>query len=351
MEFTVQEIAELLGGKVVGDKTSIINQCSKIENAKSGSLTFLSNPKYEKHFYHTEASAVLVKPGHYKINSKNTSIIEVDNPYLSFTKFLEKFNSEKSAIIGIHPTAIIASNVNIGKDVSIGPYVVIESDCKIEDKTAIGSHCWIGEKVKIGSNSVLHSRISIYDNTIIGNKCQIKSGTVIGSDGFGYAQQDDKTYKTIPQIGNVVIHDDVHLGSNVTIDRASIGSTIINQGVRIDNLVQIAHNVEVGKNTVIAAQSGISGSSKLGENCVLGGQVGLIGHIVLGNGVRVQGQSGITKSYTDNMDIQGTPAIEFNDYYRAYAKFRRLPELEKRLVEIENLLKNASKNGSSTNLS
>ena len=342
MKFKVQEIADLVGGRVVGNESSVITQCSKIEDAEQGSLTFLSNPKYELHLSNTNASAVLVKPGYYK-HSKKTSLIEVDDPYLSFTQLLKKFESNHASEVGIHSTAIIATDVTLGKNVTVGPYAVIESGSQIGDYSIIGPHCWIGQEVQIGSDTKLHSRVSIYSKTSIGNHCEIKSGSVVGSDGFGYAPQKDKTYLKIPQTGNVVVHDNVHLGSNVTIDRATIGSTIIHEGVRIDNLVKIAHNVEVGKNTVIAAQSGVSGSSKLGENCVLGGQVGLIGHIKLGNGVRVQGQSGITKSYSDNTDIQGTPAIKFHDYYRAYAIFRRLPDLERRLNDIENQLKNASK--------
>ncbi len=350
MKFKVQEIADLVGGKVLGNESSVITQCSKIEDAQQGSLTFLSNPKYELHLSNTKASAVLVKPGSYK-QSNQTTLIEVEDPYLSFTQLLKKFESNQVSEVSVHPTAIIASDVLLGKEVTIGPYAVIESNSKIGNHSIIGSHCWIDHDVIIGSGTKLHSRVSIYSKTLVGNYCEIKSGSVIGSDGFGYAPQKDKTYIKIPQTGNVLIHDNVHVGSNVTIDRATIGSTVIHQGVRIDNLVQIAHNVEIGKNTVIAAQSGISGSSKLGENCVLGGQVGLIGHIKLGNGVRVQGQSGITKSYSDNTDIQGTPAIKFYDYYRAYAIFRRLPNLENRLNEIESQVKNDTKDHSPADIS
>lgn len=339
MKFTAHEIADMLDGNVIGDNKVGISKCAKIENASTGALTFLANSKYEQYLDQTGASAILVEKGRFseniKRNSHSCTLIEVEDPYLSFTKVLELFNQTTNDISGVHPTAVIGDSVKIGKNVYIGPYAVIESNTVVGENSSVGSHCWIGTNVQIGEDSRIHARVSIYEDTIVGNRCEIKSGAVIGSAGFGFAPQQGEPYRKVPQVGNVIIKDDVNIGANTAIDRATMGSTIIDKGVKLDNLVMIAHNVVVGENTVIAAQSGLSGSSSVGSNCVLGGQVGLIGHIKLGNKVRVQGQSGVTKNVADNTDIQGTPAFEFTEFYKAYAKFRRLPEIEKRLTEIE----------------
>lgn len=339
MKFTVLEIADMLDGNAIGDTKIEISKCAGIENASSGALTFLANSKYEPHLDKTGASAILVEKGRFSEKIKNNfhscALIEVEDPYLGFTKILEIFNQTTDDLTGVHHTAIISDGVKVGKNVYIGPYAVIESNTTIGDNSSIGSHSWIGTNVQIDEHSRIHARVSIYENTIVGKRCEIKSGAVVGSAGFGFAQQQGDKYRKVPQVGNVIIEDDVNIGANTAIDRATMGSTIIKKGVKLDNLVMIAHNVVVGENTVIAAQSGLSGSCSVGSNCVLGGQVGLIGHIKLGNKVRVQGQSGIIKNVADNTDIQGTPAFEFTEFYKAYAKFRRLPEIEKRLTDIE----------------
>ena len=335
MKFTVQEIAEKVKGTIEGNPSVKIFLLSKIEIAEQGSITFLSNPKYIPFIYKTKASAVIVDNNFIPENKLNTTLIRVKDPYTSFSKILELFSLEDRKLYKINKSSQICKTAKISKKIFVGALTIIKKDVVIEENVIIKSQCFIGKNVKIGKNTIIQNGVKILSNSIIGKNCIINTGAVIGCDGFGYAPQENGSYNKIPQTGNVIIGNNVEIGSNSTIDRATMGSTIIHDGVKIDNLVQIAHNVEIGKNTVFAGQSGVSGSTKIGENCVIGGQAGIAGHLKIGNNVKIQGQTGVLRNIPDNKQIQGTPAIEFNDYYRSYAYFKKLPDFEDRLKKIE----------------
>lgn len=296
MEFSAYQIAEILNGKIEGDPNITINYVSKIEEGKKGTLSFLANPKYTQYIYETEASIILVNEDFKPEKPVRSTLIRVENAYTSFAKLLEVYNRIKLNKSGISAKAHIPSSASIGKNVYIGEFASIGEGAVIGDNSKIYPQVYVGDNVRIGTNTTLFAGVKVYSDNIIGNECIIHSGVVIGSDGFGFAPQDDKNYVKVSQIGNVVIEDQVEIGSNSTIDRATLGSTIIRKGAKIDNLVQIAHNVEIGENTVIAAQSGISGSTRVGNNCMFGGQVGVIGHISIADDVKVAAQSGIGKS-------------------------------------------------------
>lgn len=339
MEFTIQQIAAMLGGEVKGESNGKINMLAKIQDAKKGQIAFLSNPKYENFIYTTEASAVIVSKSFVPRKEITSTLILVDDPYLSFTVLLEEYHKfvsfQKS---GIEEPSYIGTNSTVGKNIYRGAFSYIGNNVKIGDNVKIYPHAFIGDNVEVGSNSILHSGTKLYADTKVGANCVIHSGTVIGSDGFGFAPQADGTYKTIPQLGNVVIEDNVTIGGNTVIDCATLfgDSTIIRKGVKLDNLIQIAHNVEIGKNTVIAAQTGVSGSTKIGENSIFGGQVGIAGHLVLANNLGVGAQAGIGKTIKkEGKKMFGSPAIEMNEYFRSYAVFRKLPDLNQRLRELE----------------
>ena len=331
MNFTAGQIADQLDGTVIGNRDVDINALSKIEEARKGSLTFLANPKYTEYIYSTDASATIVSNDFEPTEKITTTLIKVQDPYYSFTTILELFNGDISKKVGISKKSEIDKSSNVPKSSFVGHF------SKIGKNSVIGEHCiiedqvYIGENVKIGDNSKIYPGTKILDDTIIGDNCIIHSNCSIGSDGFGFAPNDDGTYKKIPQTGNVIIGNDVEIGSNSTIDRATIGSTIISDGVKLDNQIQIAHNVEIGTNTAIAAQSGIAGSTKIGKNCMIGGQVGIIGHLKIGDNVKIQAQAGVTSNIDSNARITGTPAIPFMNYNKSYIHFKNLPEIVKKI--------------------
>jgi UDP-3-O-[3-hydroxymyristoyl] glucosamine N-acyltransferase len=339
MEFTINQIAAMLGGQVQGDGNEKINMLAKIQDARKGQLAFLSNPKYEQYIYTTQASVVIVKKDFVPRKEISTNLILVDDPYSGFTALLEEYhkmiNFQKS---GVEQPSYIGENSVTGNNIYRGAFSYIGTKVKIGDNVKIHPHVYIGDDVVIGNNSIIHAGVKIYSGTRIGNNCVLHSGAVLGSDGFGFAPQEDGTYKTIPQLGNVILEDNITIGANTVIDCATLfgDSTIIHQGVKLDNLIQIAHNVEIGKNTVIAAQTGVSGSTKIGDNCVLAGQVGLAGHLIIANNTSFGAQAGISKSIKDEgMKMIGSPAFDVKDYFKSYAVFKKLPDLNERLRELE----------------
>jgi len=338
MEFTINQIALLLRGEVRGNGNEKINMLGKIQDAQKGQLAFLANPKYEAFIYTTQASAVIVNKDFEARKEINTTLILVDNAYSSFTVLLEEYHRAMSfSKTGIEEPSFIGNNSTVGNAIYRGAFSYIGTNVKIGDNVKIYPHTYVGDNVVIGNNTILHSGVKLYAGTKVGNNCEIHSGTVLGSAGFGFAPQEDGTYKTIPQLGNVVVEDNVSIGANTVIDCATLmgDATIIRQGVKLDNLIQIAHNVEVGKNTVIAAQTGISGSTKIGEHNIIGGQVGVAGHLELANNTSVGAQAGIGKSTKEGQKVFGSPAFDLKDFHKAYVIFRRLPDLNDRLRELE----------------
>jgi UDP-3-O-[3-hydroxymyristoyl] glucosamine N-acyltransferase len=335
MKITALEIAEKHNGTVEGDENILLTSLAKIQDAKKGSLSFLGHPKYNSFFLSTKASAVLVSENFKIKNSEETTLIRVKDPYGTFNSLLiEKSNQKEKDNTGIHDTAIIDFSAEIATDVFIGPYVVIGAKTKIYSGVHIHSHCHIGSDVNIGKDTLLHPRVSLMDKTEIGERCILNSGSIVGSEGFGFVKKNRENIKT-PHLGKVIVKNDVEIGANSTIDRATLGATIIHDGVKLDNLVQIAHNVEIGSNTLIAAQSGIAGSTKIGKNCLIGGQVGIIGHLVLGDNIQIQGQSGIINNIPNGTKIQGTPGFDFKSFYKSYALFKKFPDFENRLRKLE----------------
>ena len=316
MIFTASEIANIVGGKVEGDPSVKVSKLSKIEEGRKGSLTFLSNPKYTPYIYSTGASIIIVDKGFVPDRDFSTTLIRVDDAYNSFSVLLDHYEKTIVKPIGIHKFSDIDPAVNINKSCHVGPFSVIKRGVRIGENVQIYSNVFIGENVQIGSNSIINEGVKIISNSVIGNNCIIHNGSIIGSDGFGFVKQNDNTYKKIPQTGNVIIDDFVEIGANTTIDKATLGSTIIKKGVKIDNLVQIAHSVLIGDNTIIAAQVGIAGSTIIGKNCIIGGQAGVAGHISIGNNVTIAGKSGVTKNIDDNKIIAGFPAIDINEWKR-----------------------------------
>ncbi len=337
MKFTVGQIAELLGGTVEGNAAASVYNLEKIEEARAGSLAFLSNLKYENYLYSTEASAVIVAHNLLLKQPTAASLIRVEDPYLSFTRLLEEYQKAKGRLLqGVEEPCFIGENVTIGEAHYRGAFSYIGHNCRIGRHVRIYPQAYIGDNVTIGDNTTIFAGAKIYADCIIGKNCVIHAGAVIGSHGFGFAPQKDGTYKDIPQLGNVILEDNVNVGANTTIDCATMGSTIIREGTKIDNLVMLAHNVEVGRHTVIAAQTGISGSTKIGDNCVLAGQVGIVGHISLAPKTTVGAQSGVSKSVKEEGTIiQGSPAFDYKQNLRALAVLRRLPELEKQVNELK----------------
>jgi UDP-3-O-[3-hydroxymyristoyl] glucosamine N-acyltransferase len=328
MKFTVDQIADLIEGTVNGNGATLISNFDKIEEGKSGSISFLSNPKYESYLYQTDASAVIISKDLTLKKPVKTALIRVSDPYLAFTILLQKYQElvEKKET-GIQVPSYVADNAHISDNVFVGRFTLVDAGSRIGKNSQIYDRVSIGKNVTIGCDCTIYPGVVIYKDCIIGNNVVIHANSVIGSDGFGHAPQADGTFKSIPQLGNVVIEDDVSVGSNTTIDRATMGSTIIRKGVKIDNLVQIAHNVEIGSNTAIAAQTGISGSTKVGENCLIAGQVGVAGHITIAPKTIVTGQSGVTKSVKKpGQTLGGTPASNNVDFLKRNALIRQLPE-------------------------
>ena len=328
MKFTVDQIADLIEGTVNGNGATLISNFDKIEEGKSGSISFLSNPKYESFLYQTDASAVIISKDLTLKKPVKTALIRVSDPYLAFTVLLQKYQElVENKETGIQVPSYVAENAQISENVFVGRFTLVDSGSQIGKNSQIYDRVSIGKNVTIGCDCTIYPGVVIYKDCIIGNNVVIHANSVIGSDGFGHAPQADGTFKSIPQLGNVVIEDDVSIGSNTTIDRATMGSTIIRKGVKIDNLVQIAHNVEIGSNTAIAAQTGISGSTKVGENCLIAGQVGVAGHITIAPKTIVTGQSGVTKSVKKpGQTLGGTPASNNVDFLKRNALIRQLPE-------------------------
>ncbi|GAB3820268.1 UDP-3-O-(3-hydroxymyristoyl)glucosamine N-acyltransferase [Pontibacter rugosus] len=333
MEFTVQQIAELLHGKVEGDSSVRVSTLAKIEEAQTGALAFLSNPKYEPYLYSTNASAVIVSDKLELKKDTTATLIRVADPYSSFSTLLQYYQAALLASkTGVEEPCFMGQGSHIGENHYRGAFSYIGANCKIGNNVRIFPQAYIGDNVHIGDNTTIFAGVKLYTNTVVGSNCTIHSGAVLGSDGFGWAPQPDGTYKAVPQIGNVVLEDDISIGANTAIDCATMGSTIIRKGTKIDNLVQIAHNVEIGANTVVASQTGISGSARIGENCVIAGQVGIVGHITIANKTTIGAQSGVSKSVKkEGTIIQGSPAFDYKQNLRAMTVFRKLPELQRDL--------------------
>ncbi len=335
MEFSARQIADFLNGEIEGDPRATITDVSKIEDGKEGTLAFLANPKYEKYIYDTKASIVLVNREFKPSRPVSCTIIRVQDAYQSIASLLELREKMKPRPSGIEGSSYIDPLATMGENVYVGQFAVISSAAVIGNGVIIYPHVYVGKDVAIGDNTVLYPGARIYDRCQIGNNCTIHAGVVIGSDGFGFAPQTNSNYKKIPQVGNVIIEDNVEIGSNTTIDRAMIGSTIIRRGAKLDNLIQIAHNVEIGENTVIAAQCGIAGSTRIGANCMIGGQVGIIGHLKIADGVKIAAQSGVSMNIEENETIQGSPAYQYGKYQRSYVLYKKLPELYRQILKLE----------------
>jgi UDP-3-O-[3-hydroxymyristoyl] glucosamine N-acyltransferase len=333
LKFTAAQIAGILEGEVEGNPEVEVSKLSKIEEGIPESLSFLSNPKYTQYIYTTKASAVIVDKNFKAENRINTTLIRVDDAYKSFSKLLEYYNQVKMNKTGIE-------SANYGKNIYVGAFAYISDSVKIGDNVKIYPNVYIGDNVIIANNVTLFSGAKIYSDTQIGNNCVIHSSAILGADGFGFSPNEKGEFIKVPQTGNVIIEDNVDIGAATSIDRATLGSTIIRKGVKLDNQIQIAHNVEIGENTVIAAQTGIAGSTKIGKNCMIGGQVGIAGHLSIGNNVRIQAQSGIGRNVKDNETLQGSPALTYNDYNKSYVHFKNLPKIINRLTTIEKNITN-----------
>jgi len=338
MKFTAAQIADILEGEVVGNPNAEVYKLSKIEEGTAGSLTFLANPKYINFIYTTQATITIVNATFVPEQEISTTLIKVEDAYQSFSKLLEYYNQVKLMKSGIEQPSVISEGVTYGSDLYLGSFCYIGKNVTIGNNVKIYPNSFIGDNVSIGDNCVFFAGVRIYSETVIGSNCTLHSGTIIGSDGFGFAPQEDGTYKKVPQIGNVIIEDDVEIGSCTTVDRATLGATIIRKGVKLDNHIQVAHNVEIGENTVIASQTGIAGSTKIGKNCMIGGQVGFAGHLVIGDHVKIQGQAGITRNLSDGETVQGTPAFTYGDYAKSYVHFKNLPKIVSELEQLKKQL-------------
>ena len=339
MEFTARQIAAVLEGTIDGNPDIAISKLSKIEEGVPGSITFLANPKYTPYIYSTNASIVVVNKDFQPEQAISATLVRVSDAYTAFAKLLELYNQIKNEKVGVSSLAFVSPTATVGKNVYIGELAYVGDNVTIGDGSKIFPQTFLGDNVKIGENTTLYAGVIIYSDNHIGSNCTIHGGAVIGGDGFGFAPQEDKNYKKVAQIGNVVIEDDVEIGSNTTIDRATLGSTIIRRGAKLDNLIQVAHNVEIGENTVIAAQTGISGSTKIGKNCMIAGQVGLVGHIVIGDDVKIGAQAGVPGDLKDGSIVLGTPAIGIANFRRSFVHFKNLPEIVKRIEELERKAK------------
>ena len=344
MEITVGQIAALVNGVVEGDSSIAINNYSKIEEGKEGCLTFLANPKYEQYIYETQASVVLVRKDFVPERPLKTTLIRVDDPYATIAQLLNMVGNMNQSPYVIEDPVHIAEGVEIPNDIHIGAFTYIAKGVKLGKNVKIYPQCYLGEDVTVGDNVILYPGVKVYKECKIGNNCILHSGVVVGGDGFGFAPENG-VYKKIAQIGNVIIEDDVEIGANTTIDRATMGSTVIKQGVKLDNLIQVAHNVEIGEHTVIAAQAGIAGSTKIGHHNMIGGQCGFAGHISVGNNNQFGAQSGISKSVADGNTMMGYPAVKHVDFARQVANVKNLSkmnaevsELKKQIAELKQLI-------------
>lgn len=335
MEFSARQIADFLGGKIEGDEDQLVSTFSKIEEAKEGSLTFLYNPKYIEFIYSTEASIVLINDTLELKKEVAPTLVRVPNAYEALAKLLQLYDQYKPKKQGIEVPSFIHPSATLGDEIYIGPFVSIGENVKIGKNVKIHPNTTIADNVKIGDDCIVYAGVNIYEGTRIGARCILHSGVVLGADGFGFAEMTSGTYTKIPQIGIVIIEDDVEIGANSAVDRSTMGSTVIKKGTKIDNLVQIGHNVEVGENTVLCGQVGIAGSTKVGKNVVMGGQVGVSGHIKIGDNVKIGAQSGIPGSIKDNSLVMGSPAYEAREYQRAAIVGKKLPDMYKTLHNLE----------------
>ncbi|MAO11568.1 MAG: UDP-3-O-(3-hydroxymyristoyl)glucosamine N-acyltransferase [Flavobacteriaceae bacterium] len=340
MKFTATQIAGLLEGEIEGNADAEVSKLAKIEEGTEGSLTFLANPKYTSYIYSTQATIAIVNKDFVAENKIDTTLIRVDDAYKAFSKLLEYYNQVKMNKTGIEEPVFVSESAKYGENLYLGAFSYLGDNVTIGDNATIYPNVYIGNNVEIGDNVIIFAGAKIYSETIIGNNCVINSGVIVGADGFGFTPDENGEYSKVPQTGNVIIEDNVDLGAGTTIDRATLGATIIRKGVKLDNQIQIAHNVEIGENTVIAAQSGVAGSTKIGKNCVIGGQVGIVGHITIGNNVRIQAQSGIGRNVKDNEALQGSPALSYGGFNKSYVHFKNLPEIIKRFNTFEKKIDN-----------
>lgn len=336
MKFTAEQIAGILEGEVIGNPNAEVSKLSKIEEGTEGSLTFLANPKYINYIYETKATITIVNKTFEPENAITTTLIKVEDAYKAFSKLLEFYNQIKLNKTGIEVPCFLSESAQHGGNFYLGAFSYIGENVVIGENVKIYPNSFVGDNVVIGDNTTIFAGAKIYSETIIGKDCTIHSGAIVGADGFGFAPNENGEYSKVPQIGNVIIEDNVDVGAGTTIDRATLGSTVIRKGVKLDNQIQIAHNVEIGENTVIAAQTGVAGSTKIGKNCMIGGQVGIAGHLIVGNGVRIQAQTGVGRNLKDNETLQGSPALAYSDYNKSYVHFKNLPKI---VSEIEELKK------------
>lgn len=340
MTFTAAQIALLINGKIEGDVNASVNSFGKIEEAGVGQITFFANPKYEEFLYRTGASVIIINENFQLKKPVGAVLIRVPDAYSAFATLLDKYQQMATRqLSGLQQPCYISSTATYGENVFIGAFSYLGENVKLGNNTKIFPNVVISNHVTVGENTIIHSGVHIYHDCVIGNNVIIHAGTVIGSDGFGFAPQADGSFRKVPQIGNVVIEDGVEIGANTTIDRATIGSTIIKSGAKLDNLIQVAHNVEIGNSTVVAAQAGISGSTKVGKGVMIGGQAGIVGHIQIGDGAKINAQSGVSKSIEPGKAVTGSPAHDYTSALRSQAISRKLPELEKRIKELESLVK------------
>ncbi len=340
MTFTAEMIAGFLGGEIVGDPKATVGEFAKIEEGRPGALSFLANPKYEQHIYDTTSSIVIVGKDFKATAPVASTLIRVDDAYAAFASLLRLYDQNRPRPKGISPRASVAEGVTMGEDCYVGDFAVVESGVAMGDRAAVYPQCYIGKGVTIGSGTTVYAGAKIYEGCIIGSGVVINAGAVIGADGFGWAPNADGVFEKIPQLGNVVIEDGVDIGANTCIDRATMGSTVIRRGVKLDNLIQIGHNVEIGENSVAAAQVGVAGSTKIGSGCMFGGQVGVAGHITIGDGVKMGSQSGVAHNVASGTTLLGSPAMPGMMFHRSWAVVRSLPELLKRVNELEKKMKN-----------
>ena len=340
MKFTAAQIAEILEGKIEGNPDAEVSELAKIEEGTEGSLTFLSNPKYTSFLYTTNASITIVNNDFKVEQPVNTTLIKVKDAYKAFSTLLEYYNQIKLNKSGIEQPSHISDSAEYGEGLYLGSFAYIGDNVKIGENVKIYPNVFVGDNVKIGNNVTLFPGVKVYSESLIGNEVTIHSGAVIGADGFGFSPGETGAYSKVPQIGNVIIEDHVDIGAGTTIDRATLGSTIIRKGVKLDNHIQIAHNVEIGENTAIAAQSGVAGSTKIGKNCLIGGQVGIAGHLTIGDRVKIQAQSGIGRNIKDDEMLQGSPAIGYSDYNKSYIHFKNLPRTMNIINQLEKKLNN-----------
>lgn len=340
MKFTAAQIAGILEGTVDGNPEIEVSKLAKIEQGEQGSLTFLANPKYTSFIYSTKASITIVNNNFKAEGDLTTTLIRVVDAYKAFSKLLEYYNMVKLNKTGIETPSFISETASYGENVYIGAFAYLGENVVIGDNVKIYPNAYIGDNVTIGDHCVIFAGVKIYSETVIGNTVYIHSGAIVGADGFGFAPNEQGEYDRVPQTGNVIIEDNVDIGAGTTIDRATLGSTLIRKGVKLDNQIQIAHNVEIGEHTAIAAQTGIAGSAKIGKHCLIGGQVGIAGHITIGNNVRVQAQSGVGRKIKDNEVLQGSPSFGYTDWSRSYVHFKNLPEIVQTVNQLKKKINN-----------